>query len=77
MVSNGTPTYHSKDKEKGKQGQKQHQLDQRQGGEGESVGGGVCWATLPTFPDEPWAGGVTAAGAVGKQSAAVASADPH
>lgn len=77
MASSGTPTSHSKDKGKGKQGQMQHQLDQINGVEGESVGGGEFWATLPTFPDEPWAGGFIAAGAVGKLGLAVAPADPH
>lgn len=57
MASSDTPISHSKDKEKGKQGHMQHQLDQINGVEGESVEGGPCWATLPTFPDEPWACG--------------------
>lgn len=77
MTSSGTPTSHCKDKEEGKQGQEHHQLDQRNGGEGDSVGGGVCWATLPSFPEEPWAGRFTAAGAVGKLGPVVAPADPH
>lgn len=73
MAGSGTPTSHSKNKEKGKQGQEQHQLDQRNGGEGESIEGGVCWAMLPTFAD----GGFTAAGAVGKLGPVVTPSDPH
>lgn len=49
MASSGTPTSHSKDKGKGKQGQMQHQLDQINGVEGESVGVGNSGPHSPPF----------------------------
>lgn len=50
---------------------------------GEASAGSEVWqewgacATLPTFPAEPQAGGLTAAGAAGKPGLHTAPADPH